>query len=212
MHFRGIALLIFVSLLASSLSAQVLNRLNFSAGGGFSSPVESAGQNLNTGWNIDFRGGVNATPHLLADLDVNYSSMGLNSAALNYFGEPGGSVSVWSIAFQPMLRLLPRHSSVNFYATAGFGISYRNLSLTRPALVTSFFCDPFFGCYPVTYTANQVVASFSTWKPGWNVGPGVEFRLGQSHARIFAEARYSRMFTTHGDDLTYVPVTFGIRW
>jgi hypothetical protein len=29
---------------------------------------------------------------------------------------------------------------------------------------------------------------------------------------VFGEARYSRMFTTHGNDLTFVPVTFGLRW
>jgi hypothetical protein len=40
----------------------------------------------------------------------------------------------------------------------------------------------------------------------------LEFRLGDSHLKAFAEARYSRMFTTHGNDMTYVPVTFGVRW
>jgi hypothetical protein len=96
--------------------------------------------------------------------------------------------------------------------TGGFGIFHRNLSLTQPALLTGFFCDPFFGCYPVTYPGSQVVASFTTVKPGFNLGAGLEWRLGQTRTKMFAEARYQRMFTNHGADFTYVPVTFGVRW
>jgi hypothetical protein len=40
----------------------------------------------------------------------------------------------------------------------------------------------------------------------------VEFRIGHGGLKAFAEARYNQMFTTHGKDLTFVPVTFGIRW
>jgi hypothetical protein len=47
---------------------------------------------------------------------------------------------------------------------------------------------------------------------GVNAGGGIEFLLGESHVRAFGEARYSRMFTTHGADLSFVPVTFGLRW
>src|SRR3954466_12622545 len=36
----------------------------------------------------------------------------------------------------------------------------------------------------------------------------LEFRLG-GHFKLFTEARYNEMFTTHGTNLTYVPVSFG---
>ncbi|HET9405672.1 MAG TPA: outer membrane beta-barrel protein [Candidatus Sulfotelmatobacter sp.] len=203
---------LFTLCLPVGLSAQGWDKLNISAGGGFSEPVENAGESLDTGWNIDFRGGYNATHRLALDLDFNYNRWNLNSAALARFGEPGGDVSVWSISFQPMQRLLPRRSPLNAYLTGGFGLYHRNLSLTQPTTVTSLFCDPFFGCFPVTFTADQVVASVNNWKPGFNAGAGVEARLGASRARVFGEARYQRMFTNHGADLTFVPVTFGIRW
>jgi hypothetical protein len=57
-----------------------------------------------------------------------------------------------------------------------------------------------------------VVASLSTYKLGYQAGGGVEFRIGHGGLKAFAEARYNQMFTTHGKDLTFVPVTFGIRW
>jgi outer membrane protein with beta-barrel domain len=205
-------ILLTFMILTTVAFAQNWNRLDFSAGGGFSSPTNAASNSLNTGWNLDFRGGYNVNRHFAADLDVNYNYWGLNSAALAQFGEPGGNVSVWSFAFQPVIRVLPRRSAANAYTTGGFGIDYRNLTLTRPTTVTTIICDPFFGCFPATFTAEQVVASFSTAKPGFNAGGGFEVRLGESRTRAFAEARYQRMFTTHGEDLTYVPVTFGLRW
>jgi hypothetical protein len=55
------------------------------------------------------------------------------------------------------------------------------------------------------------VASFGTYKPGFNAGGGLEFRLG-GYLKAFTAARYNAMFTTFGPDLTYVPVTFGFRW
>lgn len=71
----------------------------------------------------------------------------------------------------------------------------------------------FFGfCCPATVDVNQVVASATTYKMGVNAGAGLEIPLGQSDLKAFGEARYSRMFTTHGSDLEFVPVTFGIRW
>lgn len=211
---RYFLLLILSMILTASqpAGAQVWNRLNISAGAGFSNPVQSAGNSLNMGWNLDLRGGYNAGRHLDADLDFNYNHFGLNSAALALFGEPGGSISVWSLTLQPTLRLLPRSSRVNAYATGGFGLFDRNLTLTQPAVLTTIICNPFFGCYPVSYGANEVVGSFSTVKAGFDNGAGLEFRIRDRRASLFAEARYQRMFTSHGSDVSYVPVTFGVRW
>ena len=197
---------------AASLAAQEQHRFNFGAGAGFSKPVQSAANGLNGGWNFDVQGGLNAGAHADIDLDFNYNHFGLNSSSLALFGEPGGSVGVWSLALQPAWHVRPRNSVANAYATAGFGIFHRNLSLTRPTVLTGIVCDPFWGCFPVSYGANQVVASFTSVKPGFNIGGGLEFRIGKRSARLFAESRYERMFTNHGDDFSYVPVTFGFRW
>jgi len=52
---------------------------NFSAGGGFTVPTAEGSSNLNTGWNIDFRGGLNVTHNFLADLDFTYNQWGLTA-------------------------------------------------------------------------------------------------------------------------------------
>lgn len=213
MNPRRTALFLFSVLLAFAAHANAqYDRINFSAGAGFSMPTETAANKLNPGWNLDFRGGFNATRHLDLDLDFSYNHWNLNHAALATFGEPGGDVGIWDFTFQPVYHVLPRRSRANAYVTSGFGIYHRNLTLTQPAVANSFICDFFFGCFPVSFPITQVVASFDTYKPGWNAGGGLEFRLGYQRVKLFSEARYQRMFTTNGHDLTYVPVTFGLRW
>lgn len=164
------------------------------------------------GWNIDARGGYRPSAHLALDLDFNYNRWNLNGAALARYGEPGGYTTIWSASFLPILYGSP-HWHVTPYAMGGPGVYYRNLSLTQPALINTFYCDPFFGfCYPATVGVNQVVASSTTYKMGFNAGAGLEVRMGYTPLKVFGEARYSRMFTTHGSDIWFVPVTFGIRW
>jgi opacity protein-like surface antigen len=186
-------------------------RFNLSAGGGVSFPTADATGNFNTGWNLDFRGGYNVNRNLLADLDFNYNHWGLTNAALARFGQPGGYGDVWSLTFAPTIRLAPQ-AKIDPYIIAGAGLYHRNLSLTQPANLQTIFCDPFFGyCYPAIVGVNQVVASFSTYKGGFNAGGGFDVRIS-GPLKVFAEARYNEMFTTHGPNLTYVPLTFGIRW
>jgi opacity protein-like surface antigen len=197
--------------LVSAAFAQEGRRFNFSAGAGVSFPTGNASSSLNTGWNMDFRGGFNPTPSLLLDLDFSYNHWGLSDSTLAQFGEPGGFGDVWSLTFAPTMRLAP-HAKFDPYIIAGFGLYHRGVSLTQPATVPTIICDPFFGfCYPAAVGVNQVVASFSTYKPGFNVGGGIEFRI-EGPVKVFAEARYNDMFATHGTDLTYVPLTFGLRW
>lgn len=213
MLLRRVAIFLILSLFAFTASAAAQwNRFNFSAGAGFTVPAQTASDSVDTGWNLDFRGGVNVTHHLDLDLDFNYNRADLNNAALARVGEPGGHVGIWSLTFNPQYHLLPRRSRTNVYATAGFGLYHRDLTFTQPITVGTIVCNPFFGCFPGFFTADQVIASFDTYKAGFNGGAGLEFRLGESRTKLFGEARYQRMFTTNGSDLTYLPVTFGLRW
>jgi opacity protein-like surface antigen len=207
----GLFLLICLVSFTGGAAAQ-WRSFNFSAGAGFTVPAETTSNSVDTGWNVDFRGGVNATRQLALDLDFNYNRADLNNAALLRAQEPGGHVSIWSLTFNPVYHILPPRSRVNAYGTAGFGLYHRDLTFTQPVVFNTFFCDPFFGCFPGAFTTNQVIASFDIYKAGFNAGAGVEYRVGDSHLKLFGEARYHRMFTTNGHDLTYIPTTFGLRW
>jgi len=204
-----------VLLAVSALAQENLenHHANVSVGGGFTVPTAEASSNLNTGFNLDFRGGLTLTPNILADLDFTYNQWGLTKSALATFGQPNGHADVWALTFVPVLQLAPPQSPVKPYALVGAGLYHRGLQVSHPANVATLFCDPFFGvCFPTVVTINQVVASFSTYKPGFNVGGGLEFGIGGSGFKVFTEARYHEMFTNHGPNLQFVPVTFGFRW
>lgn len=197
---------------AYAQESQNFSHIDLGVGAGFTEPMGHAGSNVNTGWNLDVRGGYRPIENLAFDLDFNYNRFNLNNAALARYGEPGGYSTVWSVSLTPVLYGSP-HWHISPYVLGGPGLYYRNLSLTQPGLINSFYCDPFFGyCYPASIGVNQVVASATTYKMGFNAGAGLEFPLGSSPLKVFGEARYSRMFTTHGNDITFVPVTFGLRW
>jgi opacity protein-like surface antigen len=203
---------VFSSLAASQENQGLSGHFNISAGAGFTVPTSHSSANLNTGWNLDFRSGVNVNRHFLADLDFAFVRWNLSNAALARAGQPGGYADVWSLTAAPTVRLTPS-SRIDAYLVGGPGVYHRGLSFTQPATFSTIACDPFFGfCYPVLVQGNQVVASFSTYKFGYNVGGGLEFKLGSSGLKAFTEARYHSMFTTRGPNMTYVPVTFGVRW
>jgi len=64
---------------------------------------------------------------------------------------------------------------------------------------------------------NGLVQGEATLRPGsadgfgFNVGSGVTYRVGASHLKVFAEARYHHAYPSQ-IDTQVVPVTFGIRW
>jgi opacity protein-like surface antigen len=203
-----------ILLLITSLSSlQAQEHFNIGIGAGFTVPTGRAGDSLDTGWNVNVRGGYNFSPQFAADLDFTYTHSSLNSAALARFNEPDGSVGTWSLTFNPVVHFARKYTPVKPYVTAGYGLYYRNLQLTEPSTVQTFVCDPFFGfCFPAVVGVNQVVFSNNTLRSGFNAGGGLEFGARPGHLKFFAEARYHRMFTAHGEDYTYVPVTFGVRW
>src|ERR1051325_8178299 len=77
LHRLRMVVVVLVSLPVFAM-AQMGEHVNFSAGGGFSVPTSRAGERVNTGWNVNFRGGVSITNQILADLDFTYVNHRLN--------------------------------------------------------------------------------------------------------------------------------------
>ena len=115
-----------------------------------------------------------------------------------------------SCTLDPIVHLAPVESRADVYITGGGGIYHRTVEFTEPAIATITVFDPWFGFYPANIATSQVIGSYSTYKPGFNVGAGVAFRI-RGNTKLFAEARYHHMFTNNFDT-TMVPVTFGVRW
>lgn len=197
-------------LLAVSLNAQEVPRFTASIGGGFTEPLGTTGTNLDTGWNIAGGAGINFNSVLSAKIDVGYNDFGINSATLNAFGVPGGAMHIFSATLDPVIHL--NHGGpVDVYLTGGGGWYRRYQEFTAPTTAFGTGFDPFFGFYSYAVPANQVLASYSVNKPGVDGGIGVAFGTPY-RVKVFAEARYNRIFMSNGYHTDFLPVTFGFKW
>ena len=140
-----------------------------------------------------------------------YNESGLSGSYLQSLNQPDGSFRLWGFSADPIIHFNPR-GAVDFYLIGGPGIYRRTVEFTKPTIATVTAFDPFFGFFfPVNVPAHEVIGSFSTTKFGMNGGGGFSFRVGHGHAKLFAEARYVKMYTK-GTSTSILPVTFGLRW
>ncbi len=191
-------------------SAQETPRFAFSVGGGFTEPVGGTGRHLDTGWNLQAGGGINFNPYVGAMIDVGYSDFGINSTTLSNLGFPNGGLHVFSATLDPIVHLNPR-GHLDVYLTGGGGLYHRYQEFSQPSAQAVEGFDPFFGFYSTLVPVNQILASYSTNKPGVDAGAGIAFG-SKWHGKFFAEARYNRIFLNNDQHTDYVPVTFGFRW
>ena len=186
-------------------------RFTFDVGGGFTKPVGHLDGRIDTGWNAQAGAGVNLAPWLGVMGQFMYTEAGLNGSFLQSIGEPDGNFRMWGFSLDPIVHLNPR-GHVDFYLIGGPGVYRRTVEFTQPTVTTVTAFDPFFGYFfPVDVPANQVLGSFGTTAFGMNGGGGVSVRVGNGNAKLFAEARYIKMYT-QGSSTSVLPVTFGIRY
>ena len=201
----------FTALLCGGmLSAQEVSHFAFDIGGGFTNPVGNTGRHLDNGWNIQGGVGFNFAPWVGAMLQTQFDDMGINSGTLQNLGYPGGAVHVFSATIDPIVHLNPK-GHVDVYLIGGGGLYHTYQEFTAPTVATFTGFDPFFGFYQYGVPASQVLASSSVNKPGVNGGLGIAIGT-KWHGKLFAEARYNRIFMHNDIHYDYIPVTFGFRW
>src|SRR5262245_10710313 len=163
-------------------------------GAGFTTPVNPLAGRLDTGWNL--AGGVGVSGNYAGImLDAMYNDFGINHATLTRVGFPKGSQKYWAITVDPIFHVNPR-GPLDFYITGGGGLYSQ---ITRYRLPRSGFRGPF-------SDREDLIASYTVFKPGVNGGAGFSFDMGyRSPIKIFVETRFHRMFTR--SDASFTPVT-----
>jgi opacity protein-like surface antigen len=208
---KNISLIAGIGLvMVSALSAQETPPVAFNVGGGFTQTLGGTGQRLNNGWNFDGGLGYNVTPYVGFLGQFNFNQFDINSTTLNALGFPGGDVSLWSLTLNPIVHTNPR-GPVDLYFIGGGGLYHRRQEFTQPSSAVFTGFDPFFGLYQVAVPATQVLTSYAVNKPGINGGIGLAFGT-RWHVKVYAEARYHRMFLGNDRHTDILPVTFGVRW
>jgi hypothetical protein len=199
------------SFLITSLSAQErTSPFSFQFGGGFTQPVGNTGRHLDQGWNIQGGGGFNFGPYVGVMIDLGYNSFGINTATLSNLGFPGGDLHIFSATLDPIVHLNP-HGHVDVYVTGGGGVYHRLQEFTQPSVAAVTGFDPFFGFYSAAVPVTQVLESYTVTKPGVDIGAGVAIGT-KWHGKLFAEARYDRIFMGNDRHTDYIPVSFGFRF
>jgi hypothetical protein len=167
-------------------------------GVGFSAPVNPLATRLDAGWNL--AGGVGVTNNYVGLMvDAMFNDFGINHAALLQAGYPNGNQKFWALTVDPILHV-NRRGPIDFYVTGGGGLYGR---ITDYRLQTGSG-GPFTG-------RQDLVASYSVYKPGVDGGAGFAFNVAYSRVQVFAEARFHYMFTG-GPGSSFVPVTVGVRF
>lgn len=198
-----------LSVCSSTIWAQEFSRFSYGIGAGFTTPAGEAGRVADMGWNIRGSGGYNFTRRFAVDFNVGYDSMGVNSATLSNIGTTGGELSVFSFTLDPKVHLTPR-SKVDLYVFGGGGYFRQEEEFSQPSTNTNPGYYPVLGYYQ-GFSSGGGVGNYSVNKAGIDAGLGVGIKsLGSG--KIFAEARYDRIFLTNGYHSDFIPVTFGYRW
>jgi hypothetical protein len=126
------------------------------------------------------------------------------------FSRHPASARQYAWTFNPIFHF-PIHRKLGAYAIGGIGWYHRSGETTTPGV--GVICDPYwswwFGC--TIGSVNFVTGSTSANAFGENIGGGVTYRLGEGHAKIYAEVRYHHA-GYNKVPTNVLPLTFGIRW
>jgi Outer membrane protein beta-barrel domain len=183
--------LILCALGSSRAQDEEYSKYLFNIGGGISFPQGDLGKFVNDGGNFVVGGGYNFSKHIGVDSEFMWQDLPVNSAtkqSLNTLGRRAGA-----------------------YVIGGGGWYHRSGETTTPG--TAVICDPYWSWwYGCTIGGVQIVTgSRSANAFGGNIGGGFTYRLGESHAKLYAEVRYH--YASYNKVSTEIlPLTFGIRW
>lgn len=189
-----------------SLSAQETSHFAFQVGAGFTEPIGRTAFYTDVGYNTSTGFGYNFNSYLGALIDLNVTSVGVNSTTLNNIGLPGGNVNVFAATLDPVVHLLP-HSRVDVYFTGGGGEYRREQIFVAPLTPTINHGASYFGIAP----RGPISSSLSVNKPGVDFGMGIA--LGSKwHGKYYAELKYNKIFLGGPFHMDYENITFGYRW
>jgi opacity protein-like surface antigen len=224
-------MVVTVLLVALPVSAQdPERRVHFNFGAGWTATTGAVSDHLGSGYNINFGMTIQANPKIGIHAEYSFNGLGQKQIQLPVVPNPVGTgtnqdffadMNMQYGAFSAVITPKPEGKAVP-YLIAGMGVYYRPIKVTTPAIgYVPGYCDPFwYYCSPGGYVpVDKIVGSRSSTDFGFNVGGGVNFRMGES-ASAYIEIRYHYIWgpkfeangTTYDSNSAFVPITFGIRF
>lgn len=181
----------------------------FNIGGGIGFPQGDLTKFVNDGGNFVIGGGFNFSKLFGVDSEFMWHDLPINSQTKALLTTPGASARQYAWTFNPIIHL--EGHRLGGYVIGGIGWYHRSGETTTPGV--GVVCDPYwswwFGC--TLGSVNFVTGSRSSNAFGENIGGGLTFRLGHSHAKFYTEARYHHAVYNHVST-QLLPLTFGFRF
>jgi len=201
--------------LVLSLPASAQWRYNLNAGGGPGFPLSTASNFVNTSYDVVAGGGLNLRPHLKMVGEFMFQGLPVKQSIINELGVSNVKGRLYALTANLMAGT-SIGGGKTVYAIGGGGWYRRTLEAKQKVLQEGTVCAPGWiwwavECVDGIFPTTETIASRTSSAPGFNVGGGITFRLGDTGANIYTEVRYHHAFTKDVDT-TVLPVTFGVRW
>jgi hypothetical protein len=190
--------------LTASLGAAQDKNVHVNIGGGPTFNLGDLGTHFKTGWGPAVGVTVDTPSKKLAfQFEYAYRWFDINdNAPLTTGTLLSATHTTHQLDFNIIANLTRPESPIRGYAVAGPGAYYRQVEITKYE-GTGVICDPFWyvcGTYPVS----SVLGKRGGWDPGFDLGGGVGFRVGQS-SEFFVESRYHYVSGPQIESATQLP-------
>ena len=189
-------------------------KLNFSAGGGLSVPLNPTAKYAGVGGSFIGGGGYNINQHNSIVGQFMWDGLPPSVGAIAQLAGISNSVNLYNITADYKYRS-GIGKTFGYYLIAGGGWYYRHASISKSTFVpTDTVCAPIYGWYGYTCSngfVNTVGIGAGTSSFGANGGVGLTIRIKDTPWKFFVESRYnyaaSRFIATQ-----VAPVTFGFEY
>ena len=212
MQLKPTQLVLIVCGLICHASAQRYN-LNLGAGPGF--PISTTSDFANISYNLVAGGGPNLSSHVKMDAEFMFHGVPMQQKVIDQVGLSNVKGRLYSLTGNLILGT-SIGGSKSVYLIGGGGWYRRTLEGKQKMFEAGTKCAPVWAwwnveCIDGVFATDVTVGSRISSAPGFNIGGGLCFRLGDSATNLYTEVRYHRAFTAN-ISTTVLPLTFGVRW
>lgn len=214
MTFRKYAVssLLLCALLAGRGYAQAFN---FDIGSGPGFPMGATDHFANISYNFVTGAGLNVSSHIKMNAEFMFHGIPARKSVVDQLGLSDVKGRLYALTGNLLVGAPIGHGKTA-YAIGGMGWYRRTLEAKQTVFQAGTVCSPYWSwwgeeCVEGIFATDVTVGSRTTSAPGFNLGGGLTYQLGDSPAHIYVEVRYHLAYTreVHTEVL---PFTLGIRF
>lgn len=188
---------------------------NFTIGSGPGFPLSTSNNFANISYNFVAGAGVNISPHAKLDGEFMFYGLPVQKKIVDQLGLSDVKGRFYGLTANLLIGASFKETK-SVYAIGGVGWYRRTLEAKQTVLQAGTLCSPYWSwwgedCVNGIFATDVTVGSRTSSGPGFNLGGGLTYRLGDSPAHLYVEVRYHQAYTRNVHTVV-LPLTFGIRF